>query len=77
MDDYVKKAYSNVEIEINGQSDLNDLNDILKEGGQTNIKIKIKRTSKIYVFSLKNPRKFDFSTFNHIKSKEYVKKISF
>ena len=22
-------------------------------------------------------RKFDFSTFNHIKSKEYVKKISF
>ena len=77
LDDYVKKAYSNVEIEINGQSDLNDLNDILKEGGQTNIKIKIKRTSKIYVFSLKNPRKFDFSTFNHIKSKEYVKKISF
>ena len=32
---------------------------------------------KIYLFSLRKPRKFDFTTFSNIKNREYVKKISF
>ena len=45
--------------------------------GKTRIEIKIKETSKIYTFCLKNLRKFNIGTFNHIKNKEYIKKISF
>ena len=77
LDNFVKKTYDNVIIEINGKSDLKELKGILEENGDTKIQIKVFRDSKIYVFSLKNPRKFNFSTFKNIKSKEYVKKISF
>ena len=77
LDNFVKKTYDNVIIEINGKSDLKELKGILEENGDTKIQIKVCRDSKIYVFSLKNPRKFNFSTFKNIKSKEYVKKISF
>tara|TARA_Y100000590_G_scaffold467904_1_gene648510 strand:+ start:4178 stop:7597 length:3420 start_codon:yes stop_codon:yes gene_type:complete len=77
LNDFVKKTYENVVIEINGKSDLKDLKDTLKENGSTNVKIKIKRTSKTYIFSLKKLRKFDFNTFKDIKNKEYVKKINF
>ena len=34
-------------------------------------------SSKVYTFALKNLRKFNLGTFNHIKDKEYVEKISF
>ena len=50
---------------------------MLKENGNTKIEIKIRKTSKIYTFALKNLRKFNVGTFNHIKDKEYIEKISF
>ena len=50
---------------------------LLNDIGETKIQIKVKRNSKIYIFSLKNPRKFNFSIFSALKNKEYVKKISF
>ena len=56
---------------------LDELQKVLKENGITKIQIKVCKKSKIYTFSLKNTRKFSLSTFNHIKNKEYVKKISF
>ena len=77
LDNFVKKSYENVTIEINGNSDLRELEKILNENGDTKIQIKIKKSSKIYLFSLKKPRKFNFNTFKNIRSKEYVKKISF
>ena len=77
LDNFIKKTYDNVIIEINGKSNLNELQDILKEYGETNIQIKVKRDSKVYIFSLKKPRKFNFNTFSNIRNKEYVKKISF
>ena len=77
LDNFVKKSYENVIIEINGNSDLRELKKILNENGDTKIQIKIKKSSKIYLFSLKKPRKFNFNTFKNIRSKEYVKKISF
>ena len=67
----------NVTIEINGKSNLHELQDLLKEHGETKVQIRVKRESKIYIFSLKNPRKFNFNTFKNIRNKEYVKKISF
>ena len=77
LDNLVKKSYDKLTIEINGKSNLNELKGLLEEGGETKVNIRVKRESKVYIFSLKNPRKFNFSTFNNIKNKEYVKKISF
>ena len=77
LESFIQKPYGNVVIEINGKSNLKELRGLLEENGDTKIQIKVKRNSKIYIFSLKNPRKFSFNTFNDIKNKEYVKKISF
>ena len=77
LDEFTKQEYEKVTIEVDYQSDLNELQNILKENGSTKIEIKIKNTSKVYTFSLKNLRKFNIAIFNHIKNKEYVKKISF
>ena len=62
---------------LSSYSQLTIIKSILNENGNTQIKIKIKKSPKIFTFSLKKPRKFDFTTFNHIKNKEYVKKITF
>ena len=56
---------------------MEDLKNLLSDIGETKVQIKVKRNSKIYIFLLKNPRKFNFNTFNTLKSKEYIKKISF
>ena len=77
LNDFTNKEYEKVTIELENKSNLNELQKALKEDGNTKIEIKIKKTSKIYTFSLKNLRKFNIGTFNHIKDKEYVKKISF
>ena len=77
LDDFTKQEYEKVTIEVDHQSDLKELQNILKENGSTKIEIKIKNISKVYTFSLKNLRKFNLGIFNHIKNKEYVKKISF
>ncbi len=77
LENFIQKPYGKVVIDINGKSNLNELQGLLEENGETKIQIRIKRNSKIYIFSLKNPRKFSFNTFNNIKNKEFVKKISF
>ena len=77
INDFINKSYNNVTIEINGKSNMEDLKNLLNDKGETKVQIKVKRNSKIYIFSLKNPRKFNFNTFKNIRSKEYVKKISF
>jgi len=77
LDDFMKKSYNNVVIEIKGQPNLEELQNLLKDNGNTKVQIKVIDQSKIYEFNLKNPRKFNFNTFKDIKSKEYVKKISF
>ncbi len=77
LNDFTKKEYDKVTIELKNQSNLDDLQNLLKEDGNTKIEIKIRNTSKVYTFALKNLRKFNVGTFNHIKDKEYVEKISF
>ena len=77
LNDFTKKEYDKVTIELKNQSNLDDLQNLLKEDGNTKIEIKIRKTSKVYTFALKNLRKFNVGTFNHIKDKEYVEKIIF
>ena len=77
LNDFTKKEYEKVTIELENKSNLDELQKVLREDGNTKIEIKIKKTSKIYTFSLKNLRKFNIGIFNHIKDKEYIKKISF
>ena len=56
---------------------MDELKDLLSDIGETKVQIKVIRNSKIYIFSLKKPRKFNFSIFSALKNKEYIKKISF
>ncbi len=77
LNDFTNKKYDKVTIEIKNQSKLDELQKLLREDGDTKIQIKIKETSKIYTFELKKLRKFNVGTFNHIKDKEYIEKISF
>ena len=56
---------------------MDELKNLLNNKGETKIHIKVNRNSKIYIFSLKNPRKFNLSTLSSLKNKEYIKKISF
>ena len=77
IDDIMNKTHENVTIELKDKSSFDQLKDLLKESGNTKVKIKIGDTSKTYIFELKNPRKFNFKTFNAIKDKDFIKKISF
>ena len=77
INDFVNRSYEKVIIEINGKSNLEDLQNLLVEEGHTKIQIKVIRNSKTYIFSLKNLRKFNLSTFSALKNRDYIKKISF
>ena len=77
LNDFVNKPYENVTIEVNGKTNMNELKNLLNTEGETKIQIKVNRNSKIYIFSLKNPRKFNLNTLSSLKNKEFIKKISF
>ena len=77
ISDFINKSYNNVTIEINGKSNMEELKDLLSDIGETKVQIKVIRNSKVYIFSLKKPRKFNFNTFSALKNKEYIKKIIF
>ena len=77
LNDFVNTSYKNVTIEVNGKTNMNELKNLLNTEGETKIQIKVNRNSKIYIFSLKNPRKFNLNTLSSLKNKEFIKKISF
>ena len=77
LNDFVNMPYKNVTIEVNGKTNMNELKNLLNTEGETKIQIKVNRNSKIYIFSLKNPRKFNLNTLSSLKNKEFIKKISF
>ena len=64
-------------IELNDKKKLQELNELLKNNGETKINVILRDSNKNYSFELKENRKFDFNLFSLIKNKEYVKKISF
>ena len=75
ISDFINKSYNNVTIEINGKSNMEELKDLLSDIGETKVQIKVIRNSKVYIFSLKNPRKFNFNTFSALKIKNILKII--
>ncbi len=77
LNDMVNNSYKNVSIELNQNYDFEELKEVLKEEGNTQIKIIIRDKNKNLTFKLEKLRKFNFSIFNNVKSKQYVKKISF
>ncbi|OUW49191.1 MAG: DNA polymerase III subunit alpha [Candidatus Pelagibacter sp. TMED196] len=77
INDFINKSYDNVTIEINGKTNMQDLKILLNDTGETKIQLKVNRNSKIYIFSLKNRRKFNLNKLSALKNKEYIKKISF
>ena len=77
LSDLVNKPYESVSIELNNKEKLQELNELLKNNGDTKVSVILKHNNKNYSFELEKNRKFDFNLFSLIKNKEYVKKISF
>ena len=77
LSDLVNKTYENISIELNNSENLDELNELLKKNGETKVNVILRDKNKNYFFELEKTRKFDFNLFSLIKSKEYVKKISF
>ena len=77
LDEIINRSYDNISIELNDNYDLAELKNFLKDKGNTKIQIIVPYNNKKIILSLENDRKFDFKLFNTIKSKEYVRKISF
>jgi len=76
LDEIIKQSYTSVEIEINNADDLKKLYEVIKEKGDSKIKISIRNESKNYFFELKEKRKFDYKTLKHLNKEHYIKKIS-
>ena len=73
----INHNYKKVSIENNETTDLTDFKELIKEKGETYIKVILNKNKNKFIFELENPRKFDLKLFNTIKNKEYVKKITF
>ena len=77
LNEMINKSYKMVSIELKDDYNLDELSSYLKEKGNTNIKIIVPEKNKKMIFNLTNPRKFDIKILNSVKSKKYVKKITF
>jgi DNA polymerase-3 subunit alpha len=77
LSELVNKTYVNVSIELDSKENLKELNELLKNNGETTINVILRDNNKNYSFELEKTRKFDFNLFSLIKEKEYVKKIIF
>ena len=77
MDNLLNSNYKKVSIEINDNSNFNELKKLLETKGETEIKIVLKENDNKFTFKLENLRKFDLKLFNEVKNRQYVKKITF
>ena len=77
LDEVINKPYSNVTIELNENFKIEEVKEILSTKGDTIINLVINQKNKKAKYSLQNNRKFDLKDFKALKSKEYVKKITF
>ena len=76
LDQIIKLNYNNVEIEIYNDDHLEKLYEVIKERGNSKIKISITKEDKNYLFELKDKRKFDYETLKNLNKEQYIKKIS-
>jgi len=72
----VKQGYSDVYIEINEPNNLKKLYEVIKEKGNSKIKIAINDKNKNYLFELRDKRKFDYETLKHLNKEHYITKIN-
>ena len=77
LDNLLNSNYKRVSIEINDNSNFNELKKLLETKGETEIKIVLKENDNKFTFKLENLRKFDLKLFNEVKNRQYVKKITF
>ena len=77
LGELINKPYKKVSIELYENHNLEDLKNLLREEGETQVNIVVKDKNKTLAFKLEKTRKFDFNVLNDVKSKQYVKKISF
>ena len=76
LDKIINLNYNNVQIEINDEDDLKKLYEVIKEKGNSKIKISINNEKKNYLFELNDKRKFDYETLKLLNKEHYIKKIS-
>ncbi len=76
LDTIIKTSYKNVEIHMSNYDDLSKLYEVIKEKGESKIKISIMNENKNYMFELKDKRKFDYETLKNLNKEQYIKKIS-
>ena len=76
LEQIIKLTYDNVEIEIKDENNLKKLYEMIKEKGDSRIKISINKENKNYLFQLNEKRKFDYETLKLLNKEHYIKKIS-
>jgi len=76
VDDFIRKDILSAEIEITNDCNIDELKELLKDKGNTKIKLKVINNSKLLIFDLKNPRRFNAEKLQLLKSKSYIRKIS-
>ena len=76
LEEIIKKNYTDVEIELINSESLKNLSEIIKEKGNSRIKIFIRNEDKNYSFELKDKRKFDYETLKSLNKEPYIKKIN-
>ena len=76
LDEAKKLNYSNVEIQLHKSEDLEKLYKVIKDKGDSKIKISIEEDDKNYLFELKDRRKFDYETLKNLNKEHYIKKIN-
>ena len=76
LDKIIELNYDSVQIEINDEEDLKKLYEIIKEKGDSKIKISINKENKNYLFELNDKRKFNYETLKLLNKEHYIKKIS-
>ena len=76
LEEATKLNYSNVEIQLHKSEDLEKLYKVIKDKGNSKIKISIEDNNKNYLFELKDRRKFDYETLKYLNKEHYIKKIN-
>ena len=76
LNEITKKAYKDVYIELDNADNLKKLYQVIKEKGNSKIKIFINQNNKNYLFELKDKRKFDYETLKYLNKEQFIKKIS-
>ena len=76
VDDFIRKDILSAEIEITNDCNIDELKELLKDKGNTKIKLKVINNSKLLIFDLKTLEDLMLKSYNCLKVKSYIRKIS-